>query len=102
MPIDTVNVRFPRRFHTQAKMAAAQRQMSLQEFLEHCVKMETQGNKGGKPISATAMKVAELPEEKQLIVRDLLKFLDEAPERYIKDGRAYMITVTKLARRGLV
>ena len=80
--IDTVNIRFPRRLHKAAKVAAMERNMSLQEFLENCV---TVGVNRSKPVvvDRIAERASKMSDHRSIIelLLDLLELNPSGPLR---------------------
>lgn len=94
--IDTVILRLPERIHSAARVAAIERQMSLQEFISRCVDAEITGVKQSSP---TAQRVARLGSTQQRMVIELVEMLTVAPDRYAEDVGRYLDVNVQLMRQ---
>jgi hypothetical protein len=93
----TVTLRFPRRLHTDAKVAAAKRRMSLQSFVEAAVAKAM--NSTEKPPGGVEGRLAKLPESSQKLVADFIGVMELAPEFYITAIQKYVSGMLALFRK---
>jgi hypothetical protein len=94
----TVSLRFPRRLHVDAKIAAAKRHMSLQDFVEGAVVKAMKTSSTTLP-SGLEAKLAKLPEPSRKLAKDFITLMEISPDFYIGAINKYVTGMLTLFKR---
>jgi hypothetical protein len=95
----TVTLRFPGRLHTQAKVEASRRGMSLQDFVAQAVENSLGQEAPQTTLPPIAGRIARLPDRSRKLTDSFIDFLELAPDDYIRAFEKHIYGSLPLFRR---